>query len=194
MESTQVKTNSGSWIEVYDNVLSVDYCEELVDRINSDPRLSYVTDNKTYNLQQLILWNLDDWQDTNKFLTDKFLELAQAYYDKYLPLWPENFACESIKFKKYSASNDEYFKEHVDVDDVRSCVRFLTSLWYLNDPKGGGDTVFTDHKVSVEPRVGRVILFPPLWTHPHYSNPSKNYKFIFTQYLHYRSMKADPLV
>ena len=37
-----------------------------------------------------------------------------------------------------------HFKEHVDVDDVRSCVRFLTSLWFLNDIEYGGETVFTE--------------------------------------------------
>jgi hypothetical protein len=195
MESTQVIANKNmSWIEVYDNVLSEDYCKDLVERIDKDPRLTYVTDHKTYNLQQLILWGLDDWNDTNDFLTKKFLELAQAYYDKYMPLWPEDFLAESIKFKKYSANQGEYFKEHVDVDDNRSCVRFLTSLWFLNKVEKGGETVFTDHRISIEPRVGRVILFPPLWTHPHYSNPGSTDKFIFTQYLHYKSMKAEPLV
>ena len=184
-----------TYIEVYDDVLSKDYCDELIERIESDPRLKRVTDNKTYNLQQLILWQLEDWSDTNMFLTRKFEGLAEKYYNKYIPLWPENWSYESIKFKKYDHTKEEYFKEHVDVDDNRSCVRFLTSLWFLNDIEYGGETVFTEQGLQVQPRAGRVILFPPLWTHPHYSNLApKEDKFIFTQYLHYPIMKATPLV
>ena len=184
-----------TFIEVYDNVLSSEYCAELIQRIDKDPRLKGVTDNKTYDLQQLILWQLHDWDETNQFLSRKFAELSQMYYDKYMPLWPGDFQYESIKFKKYDHTKDEHFKEHVDVDDVRSCVRFLTSLWFLNDIEYGGETVFTEQGLQVQPRAGRVILFPPLWTHPHYSNKApKEDKFIFTQYLHYSIQSMDPLV
>ena len=184
-----------TWIEVYDDVLSKEYCKELVERIDQDPRLLPVTDNKTYNLRQLILWQLEDWEETSEFLTKKFLAQAEKYYEKHIPLWPEHWRYESVKFKKYDHTRGEYFKEHVDVDDNRSCVRFLTSLWFLNDIEYGGETVFTEQGLQVQPRAGRVILFPPLWTHPHYSNvaPAEN-KFIFTQYLHYPTMKAEPLV
>ena len=68
---------SRTWIEIYDDVLSNDYCEELIERIKKDPRLKQVTDNKTFNLKQLILWNLNDWDETNMFLTRKFESLVE---------------------------------------------------------------------------------------------------------------------
>ena len=42
------------------------------------------------------------------------------------------------------------------------------ALWYLNDVQGpGGETEFLFQQVKVKPRQGKLILFPPFWTHEH---------------------------
>ena len=52
----------------------------------------------------------------------------------------------------------------------------------------GGETAFIgiDHDTRVQPRAGRLLMFPPMWTHPHAGLPPiSNQKYICGTYLHY---------
>jgi hypothetical protein len=41
-------------------------------------------------------------------------------------------------------------------------------------------------KIKVQPKAGRLLMFPPLWTHPHIGMmPISNAKYIIGGYLHY---------
>ena len=43
-----------------------------------------------------------------------------------------------------------------------------TPIWYLNDLDGkGGATEFANQEVSIQPETGKLLLFPPFWTHLH---------------------------
>jgi len=42
------------------------------------------------------------------------------------------------------------------------------AIWYLNDVAGpGGETEFKHQGISVKPEAGRLLVFPPFWTHEH---------------------------
>ena len=44
----------------------------------------------------------------------------------------------------------------------------LVATWYLNDVAGpGGETEFLHQQVKLQPAQGRLVLFPPFWTHQH---------------------------
>ena len=46
--------------------------------------------------------------------------------------------------------------------------RQLVAIWYLNDVRGpGGETEFALQDVKVTPQAGKLVLFPPFWTHIH---------------------------
>jgi len=63
---------------------------------------------------------------------------------------------------------DEYFHWHVDSGSHSFADRQLVAIWYLNDVPGpGGATQFKHQEVSVQPATGRLLLFPPFWTHEH---------------------------
>jgi predicted 2-oxoglutarate/Fe(II)-dependent dioxygenase YbiX len=54
-------------------------------------------------------------------------------------------------------------------DHLGTPERFFSAIAYLNDDYRGGETVFPELKVEVEPRAGKVILFPSHYFH--YSAP-----------------------
>ena len=62
---------------------------------------------------------------------------------------------------------------------------------YLNDVEEGGETAFQAHSsepitLKVQPKQSRMLLFPPLWTHPHMGmKPISGPKYIVGTYLHY---------
>jgi hypothetical protein len=77
------------------------------------------------------------------------------------------------------------FDTHVDVQDYASARRYLAFLWYLNDVEDGGKTVFTG--LTIAPKRGTLIVFPPLWMFPHKGEPPiSGPKYILSGYLHYK--------
>ena len=85
-------------------------------------------------------------------------------------------------------NDEDEFKVHVDV--VRSmgdsAKRFLVFILYLNDVEEGGHTYFPKTNIYVKPRAGRLLVFPPFWTHPHAGlKPVSGPKYVMMSYLHY---------
>lgn len=79
---------------------------------------------------------------------------------------PEN--CEAAKLLHYVG--EQYFDVHQDAFDIESAQkqledggqRVFTTLCYLNDVDEGGQTAFPNLKLSVRPKLGRVLLFSNL--------------------------------
>ncbi|MEM7260146.1 MAG: 2OG-Fe(II) oxygenase, partial [Pseudomonadota bacterium] len=62
----------------------------------------------------------------------------------------------------------EFFHWHVDSGSHSFSDRQLVAIWYLNDVPGpGGETEFRLQNVKVTPQAGKLLLFPPFWTHEH---------------------------
>ena len=58
-------------------------------------------------------------------------------------------------------------------------------MWYLNDVENGGETEFLN--VSIKPKAGTLVVFPPLWMFPHKGNaPISGSKYLLSTYLHYK--------
>ena len=56
-------------------------------------------------------------------------------------------------------------------------------LFYLND--SDGETYFPEHDVTIHPKCGKVLVFPPTWEYPHAGLPPTNTKYILSTYIHY---------
>ena len=58
--------------------------------------------------------------------------------------------------------------EHIDGGPFGATKdRFLVVILYLNDVEVGGATTFPKHHLSVEPKAGRILIFPVHWLYPH---------------------------
>ena len=92
-----------------------------------------------------------------------------------------------MRIKKYEPSSDDRFDIHVDVQDHQTSKRYLAFLTYLNDDFFGGETDFPYNKLTVRPKTGTVLVFPPTWQYPHRGLPVKKGepKYIMSTYLHY---------
>lgn len=110
--------------------------------------------------------------------------------------WPEHFGMEHFRMKRYAPAG-ECFSDHVDVLDYHSARRFVSFLFYLNTPDGGGETIFPtippsmcdaeqSRPLTITPKQGMLMMFPPLWMFPHEGRPTTfNPKYILSGYLHY---------
>ena len=62
----------------------------------------------------------------------------------------------------------EFYHWHIDSGSHQFSQRQLVAIWYLNDVAGpGGETEFLFQDVKIKPQQGKLLLFPPFWTHEH---------------------------
>jgi hypothetical protein len=82
------------------------------------------------------------------------------------PYFKGPFKDEGYQVQRYRPG--EYYHWHVDGGSHELSQRQLVVLWYLNDVPGpGGETEFLYQDVAVRPERGKLVLFPPFWTHEH---------------------------
>ena len=68
-------------------------------------------------------------------------------------------------------SPGDFYHWHIDGGSHKFDQRQLVAVWYLCDVPGpGGETQFLYQDVSITPEKGKLILFPPFWTHEHRGN------------------------
>jgi prolyl 4-hydroxylase len=177
-------------IQVYDNVLDNDICNILINlfessdqkhkRIDNDGKPNFTEYNLTDNHKES-----SQIEQIHNFIISKVFEYKEKYYEFVdNRVFPENHNFEHFKIKKYENNGIDKFETHVDVTDYDSSKRFLSFFWYLNDVTEGGETVFND--LTITPKSGKLVIFPPLWMFPHKGNPPiSNEKYLLSTYLHY---------
>jgi prolyl 4-hydroxylase len=113
---------------------------------------------------------------------DEHLDRYNREVDLRIAVPPARRISELI-IKRYRPNADERFQLHFDsIDAVAN--RYLVFLWYLNDVTDGGETRFPDLGISVQPRVGRLLMFPPYWMYQHEAPPPRSGdKYILSTYL-----------
>ena len=108
----------------------------------------------------------DDWSDIDRALARQLLatfnELGREF-----PFFSAN-SFKDIGYNLQRTLPGEYYHWHVDAGPGAFSERQLVAIWYLNDVPGpGGETEFPLQGVSIRPQQGKLVLFPPFWTHVH---------------------------
>lgn len=95
-------------------------------------------------------------------LIDTFMYAVGKYSSRYPQLQVSK--AENLRIMRYSPGG--FYKQHIDSTDGN---RVLSGILYLNTDVDGGNTTFPLQNVEIEPRAGRLVLFPSTFTHPHES-------------------------
>ena len=177
------------YIQVYEDVLPEYQCNALIEKfeINKDQHVSTDLDGHRH-FTEININQHKDWETISMFLYQTLKPYVERYKkdcDIKEKQWPEKYGWEQIRFKRYLPNDKDEFKEHVDVGDYDSARRFLVFFLYLKDNEGG-DTSFSEYDISVKPKAGRLLMFPPTWTYLHTGHkPLETPKYIIGSYLHY---------
>ena len=172
-------------IRIYDDVISKHWCEDIIKSFEETSTDRYSNGHKEFN--QLEIWDQPEWYDTKL----KFLNLMQTSMVKFMEdvkidtsHFPKSLEPEHITIKKYTDNGKDQFAEQVDVtDSVHTAKRFLVYILYLSDCKGG-ETYIPRYDISSQPKQGRLLMFPPYWTHPHMGKKvQKGNKYVMMSYL-----------
>ena len=151
-----------------------DVCREMIRRFEASSDQQYAgrigqagteaaSIKKTTDLR---ISGRDDWQDIDitlvQSLAKHFRLIAQEF-----PFFAANrFKDLGYNMQRYRAG--EYYHWHTDSGPGEFMTRQLVAIWYLNTISGpGGETEFPVQQVKIAPVEGKLVLFPPFWTHPH---------------------------
>ena len=182
------------YIRVYDDVVDEDFCQRAIELFESDESIHQRIDQEQrptfteVNISQQYIAKNTAWFETNVVAQKSYVDCVSEYMDEMDigPDFPDRYAFEEFRLKRYVAGTDDEFKDHVDIGDYNSARRFLVCFLYLNDVKDGGTTEFPKLGHTVTPKCGRMLVFPPLWMFRHAGRPViRGTKYILGTYLHY---------
>lgn len=186
----RIMKSLSDYVRIYDGLLSESVCSELINLfIDSSQLYENINNNGRPKFTQLNYTKYLSGHKTFSIIVES-LKRGIDLYQKDVKLsdyqFPNVYAFEEFRIKRYIPEKNERFELHTDVGDYRSAKRFLAFFFYLNDVEEGGETEFPTLGLSVKPKTGRILIFPPLWMFPHAGMiPASNPKYILGSYLHY---------
>lgn len=169
--------NGAQFINVYDDLaIPMDYCARMVQEFES-----INLGGASYRAEDLYGGNSRKdlmvyfGPESIALMEETFYILQQAierYIDAHPALAGSSVRTNAIKVQKTSPKGGYHIFHSESSNLPDQVLRVLVWTIYLNDiPEGEGCTEFLEQGVSVQPKAGRVVLFPADWTHTHRGNP-----------------------
>jgi hypothetical protein len=113
----------------------------------------------------LVVSGKPHWKDVDNNLF-RSLGLALREFREVFPYFKGSF--KDMGYAIQRTLPGEYYHWHIDGGSHEFSQRQLVAVWYLNDVAGpGGETEFLYQGIKVRPEEGKLLLFPPFWTHEH---------------------------
>ena len=167
----EVKANS--FVFEKRDALTTNFCEEVISRFEQDKEGQYKgrigqlanEDDSIKKSTDLVVSGKEHWKDVDKALFQSLgkaiLEFREAY-----PFFKGPFKDMGYGVQRTDAG--EHYHWHIDGGSHDFSHRQLVAIWYLNDVTGpGGETEFLFQDIKIKPETGKLLLFPPFWTHEH---------------------------
>lgn len=173
--------------------IPADWCEEMIRRFEAHPeqqnqgRVGQVQglDAEVKRTMDLVVSGREDWKDIDQVFF-RCMGAAMAEVRAAYPFFKGPFKDMGYQIQRYRPG--EFYHWHIDGGSHEFANRQLVALWYLNDVSGpGGETQFLYQDVSIRPEQGKMVLFPPFWTHEHRSAVlDQGVKYIATTWVVFR--------
>jgi hypothetical protein len=164
-----------SFIYEIRHALPAGLCREMIRRFEEGTDQQYEgrvgqlasQDRSVKKTTDLAISGHADWKDIDGILF-RSLGFAVRELRERVPFFKGLFKDIGYNMQRYREG--EYYHWHIDGGSHQFADRQLVALWYLNDVPGpGGETEFRFQDVKVRPEEGKLVLFPPFWTHEHRS-------------------------
>ncbi len=167
-----------------------DVCNEMIRRFEEHEEEQYEgqigqlvsKDRSIKKSTDLVTSGKAHWKDLDTLLFRSLAATIKEFRDTYTffkgPFKDMGYAIQRTK-------PGEYYHWHIDGGSHEFSQRQLVAIWYLNDVDGpGGETEFLRQGVRIRPEQGKLVLFPPFWTHEHRGVAlEKGVKYIATTWI-----------
>ena len=185
------------FIEIYDNALPDEWCDNYIKFFDTNKNFQYSRDilyGEKYK-QTLVEDNaidmLSNLQNLNLYSTMKpFMNFFWPCYEKYVEKYSilKNMARQNVyqlKIQKTEPSQG-YHVWHAEKMERNQSQRVAVIMCYLNDIIEGGETEFLYQHKRIQPKKGRILIWPSSFTHTHRGNPPlSGSKYIITGWIEF---------
>ncbi|TVQ92365.1 MAG: 2OG-Fe(II) oxygenase [Chromatiaceae bacterium] len=163
----------GSFVFERPGALPPSFCDAVIARFETHPEQQYRgrvgqlrdEDPGVKQTTDLVVSNKPDWQDADRLFFGSLAAAMREFRETY-PYFKGPFKDLGYQVQRYRAG--EFYHWHIDGGSHELSQRQLVAIWYLNDVPGpGGETQFLYQDLSIRPQQGKLVLFPPFWTHEH---------------------------
>tara|TARA_R100001082_G_C4365496_1_gene161688 strand:- start:4985 stop:5746 length:762 start_codon:yes stop_codon:yes gene_type:complete len=104
-----------------------------------------------------------------------------------------NIALSQLYLRRYPKKTGGYHLAHCD-EGPRALSRCVAGILYLNTIKNGGETKFPVLGREIEAKEGKLVLFPPYYTHIHYGEVSPDEdRFVLVMHINYTNLEGKIL-
>jgi hypothetical protein len=164
---------ANSFIFEKHNALTATLCEKMIARFEAATDEQYAgrigqlaaPGGEIKKSTDLVVSGKPHWKDIDRAL---FQSLAQALkeFREAFPYFKGPF--KDMGYAIQRTDPGQYYHWHIDGGSHDFSQRQLVAIWYLNTVEGpGGETEFAFQGIRVKPQQGKLLLFPPFWTHEH---------------------------
>lgn len=162
-----------SFIYEIEHALTPDICQEIIRRFEANPAQQYAGrigqvaqhDVSIKRSTDLAVSGNPQWGDVDQILMRSTGLAVRTVRDNF-PYFNGRF--KDMGYNVQRTDPGEYYHWHVDGGSHEFSQRQLVVIWYLNNVAGpGGETEFLFQDVKIKPQEGKMLLFPPFWTHEH---------------------------
>lgn len=168
------------YIGIYDTVVDHAFCKKVIDKFESIYNHSVIMqkiegggqfdEGKLGRSDKSIFFERES-PEIGKEINTAVGKCVEDYREKYLGLQNLTISSHCAKVQKTGISEGYHVWHTEHGGDISSMRRVLVWILYLTDHEGSGETEFLQQGMRVEPRAGRVVLWPAGYTHPHRGNP-----------------------
>ncbi|MBF0255718.1 MAG: 2OG-Fe(II) oxygenase [Gammaproteobacteria bacterium] len=165
------------------------FCAEVIRRFEANPeqqRRGVIGQtgaefNDIKRTMDLVVSDKDDWQDIDQMFF-RCCAAALKEFRQRFDYFQGPFKDMGYQVQRYQEG--EFYHWHIDGGSHQFSQRQLVMLWYLNAVEQGGETDFLYQELSVTPETGKLVIFPPFWTHEHRARAvTKGVKYIATTWI-----------
>jgi hypothetical protein len=170
--------------------LSPQLCEAAIERFESSSDEQYEgrigqlaeKDRSIKKSTDLVVSGKPHWKDIDQALFRSMGQAILEFRESY-PYFKGPF--KDMGYAIQRTLPDEHYHWHIDGGSHDFSQRQLVAVWYLNDVEGpGGETEFLFQDIRIKPEQGKLVLFPPFWTHEHRGvTLQKGVKYIATTWV-----------
>ena len=170
---TLIEVKENSFIFEKQNALPAELCNDMIQRFEAQTdeqfqgRIGQTAsqNNSIKKTTDLIISGKDHWKDVDNNLF-RSMGIAIKEFREAYPYFKGPFKDMGYGIQRYNPG--EYYHWHIDGGSHDFSQRQLVAIWYLNDVPGPGvETEFLFQNVKIKPEKGKLVLFPPFWTHEH---------------------------
>lgn len=191
---------TNDFVGIFDGVFPEEYCKNWIkyfdkidaagmsySRVQGHNRPSHVNKDQSIDFGNCSIY-------VNEELRIECGDFNTAFWGACYPLYAEKYSIlqtaethkiYTIKIQKTAPGGGYHVWHHEDATRHMAC-RILTFILYLNDIDDGGETEFLYLSKRIQPKTGRLVLWPAGFTHTHRGNPPlKGDKYIITGWVEF---------